>query len=134
MRYSQRNKEYHEYDNYMHSLHNEEERLYLALFANKLIQWRDQDHTNRRNLIFRKPVYGEDCIKAVKTKLLFSNVLDVKKHKNLDKNTKNNSDSIFDLDKAPSSVFNSFALSTQKEPLRQNTIEDWPEESEEQIE
>ena len=44
-------------------------------------------------------------------KLLFSNVLDVKKHKNLDKNTKNNSDSIFDLDKAPSSVFNSFALS-----------------------
>lgn len=58
----------------------------------------------------RKPVYGEDSRRAIKVQLLFSDVFDVKRHKNLDKNSKNTETIIYDLDKAPCSIFNPFAL------------------------
>jgi hypothetical protein len=59
--------------------------------------------------MLRKPVYGEDCRNAIKLNLLFSDAFDVKRHKNLDKTSKVNSNDIYDLGKAPSSIFNVFA-------------------------
>jgi hypothetical protein len=43
------------------------------------------DVTNRVNLHFRRPVFGEDCRKAIKVNLLFGDVFDAKRHKNLDR-------------------------------------------------
>lgn len=45
------------------------------------------DKTNRVNLHMRKPVFGEDCRKAIKINLLFGDVFDSKRHKNLDRTT-----------------------------------------------
>ena len=87
--------------------------------------------------MLRKPVYGEDCRRAIKVNLLFSDVFDAKRNKNLDKNTKMIKDTILDLDKASSSIFNTFALKLAKDSDEQiesggyNKIKDWPELSEE---
>jgi len=43
------------------------------------------DFTNRVNLHVRKPVYGEDCRRAIKVALVFGDVFDAKRHKNLDR-------------------------------------------------
>jgi hypothetical protein len=43
------------------------------------------DMTNRVNLHLRRPVFGEDCRKAIKVNLLFGDVFDAKRHKNLDR-------------------------------------------------
>jgi len=51
-------------------------------------------------LSFRKPVYGEDCRRAVKVNLLFGDVFEVKRHKNLDIYNKSNISSVNDLEKA----------------------------------
>ena len=58
------------------------------LLAEKLIQWRETDKSNRTNLLFRKPIYGEDCRKAIKINLLFNDVFDVKRNKNADRYNK----------------------------------------------
>ena len=125
----------------MSALHNEEQRAYLVKFATKLIQWREVDTVNRTNLILRKPVFGDDCRRAVKVNFLFSDVFEVKRHKNLDKYNKTSHHYIEDLDKAPSSIFNFFAQTicmnsngADREALNQNRVEDWHELSEEQIE
>ena len=54
-------------------------------------------------------MYGEDCRKAVKINLLFNDVFDAKRYKNADRYNKSDPNVINDLEKAPSSVFNSFA-------------------------
>ena len=69
----------------MHALRDEEERRHFIKFAYKLIQWRKMDFNNRVNLHMKKPVFGEDCRKAIKVNLLFGDVFDTKRHKNLDR-------------------------------------------------
>ena len=59
--------------------------------------------------MFKKPVYGEDCRKAVKINLLFGDVFEVKRHKNLDRYNKKDITSINDLDRASSTIFNPFS-------------------------
>jgi hypothetical protein len=58
----------------------------------------------------RRPVYGEDCRRAVKVPLLLSDVFDARRNKNLDKYQAEDKNAIKDLESAPSAVFNSFAL------------------------
>jgi hypothetical protein len=60
-------------------------------------------------LILRRPIYGEDCRRAIKINLLFSDIFENKRNKNLDKCTKNNASAVADLLRAPSAVFNQFA-------------------------
>jgi hypothetical protein len=50
----------------------------------------------------KKPVYGDDCKKAIKINLLFSDVFEVKRHKNVDRYNKADPTAISDLDRAPS--------------------------------
>ena len=50
----------------------------------------------------KKPIYGEDCKKAIKINLLFSDVFEVKRHKNLDRSNKTDTAAIIELDRAPS--------------------------------
>ena len=97
---------YSEYDAYLSALRDEEQRRYLIKFAQKLIQWRHLDTTNRLNLFMRRPVYGEDCRRSVKINLLFSDVFDAKRNKNLDRYQCEDRRAIQDLDGAPSAVFN----------------------------
>jgi hypothetical protein len=54
----------------------------------------------------RRPVFGEDCRRSVKINLLFSDVFDAKRNKNLDRYQSENRRAIQDLDGAPSAVFN----------------------------
>lgn len=61
--------------------------------------------------MFRKPVYGEDCRKAVKINLLFGDVFEVKRHKNIDRYNKQDISSINDLERASSTIFNPFSQS-----------------------
>lgn len=61
--------------------------------------------------MFRKPVYGEDCRKAVKINLLFGDVFEVKRHKNIDRYNKQEISSINDLERASSTIFNPFSQS-----------------------
>ena len=61
----------YEYDAYISALRDDEERKYLIKFAQKLIQWRLADIRNRTGLVMRRPVYGENCRRAVKVNLLF---------------------------------------------------------------
>jgi hypothetical protein len=86
-------------------------------------------------------VFGEDCRRAVRIGLVFSDIFDVKRHKNLDKYSKLQQTQVNDLEKAPSAVFNPFATqqifydpNANKDILRVNFIEDWPEQTEDQIE
>jgi len=67
------------------------------------------DKTNRVNLHMRRPVFGEDCRRAIKVNLLFGDVFDARRHKNLDRIT--HSKPLSDHFQAPQSVFNAFALS-----------------------
>jgi hypothetical protein len=103
------------------------------MLAEKLIQWRDTDKSNRTNLLLRKPVYGEDCRKAVKVNLLFNDVFDIKRYKNADRYTKVDPRTEKDLIKAPSSVLNPFASRIQ-EVTPQNKVENYPSCTEEEIE
>jgi hypothetical protein len=59
--------------------------------------------------LLRKPVYGENCRKSVKIDLLFSDVFEAKRHKNVDKFSKGQSWALKELESAPSAVFNQFA-------------------------
>ena len=69
----------------MSALKDDEQRHYLVKFAQKLIQWRLIDIHNRTNLVMRKPVFGEDCRRAIKVSLIFQDVFDSKRSKNLDR-------------------------------------------------
>ena len=90
------------------------------------------DYTNRVNLHLKKPVYGEDCRRAIKVSLLFGDVFDAKRHKNLDRYNPTQSD----LFQAPQSVLNSFALSLTPAINRDvnNSITDFPDQSPQTIE
>jgi hypothetical protein len=129
-----RRNSYYDYDSYVSALRNDEQRKYLIKFAQKLIQWRHFDYTNRLNLVIRKPVFGEDCRRAVKINLLFQDVFDVKRHKNLDRFSGYDSKQDLDLASAPSAVFNTFALHQEISILPRNIIEDWPEQTPVEIE
>jgi len=66
----------------------------------------------------RRPVYGEDCRRAVRINLLFNDVFDPKRSKNLFRGDHPTADLI----SAPSSVLNPFA-----QPIRdRNDVTDWP--------
>jgi len=54
----------------------------------------------------RRPVYGEDCRRSVKINLLFSDVFDTKRTKNLDRYQSDSHIPLKDLDTAPSAIFN----------------------------
>lgn len=83
--------------------------------------------------MFRKPVYGEDCRKAIKINLLFNDVFDVKRHKNADKYNKNEANILRELESAPSTVLNPFASKIQEvEP--QNKVDNYPPYTEDEIE
>lgn len=74
----------------------------------------------------RRPVYGEDCRRAVRINLLFNDVFDTKRAKNLYRGDQ----STLDLLSAPSSVLNPFAGSIRD----RNEVTDWPAMAQEQIE
>mmetsp|Transcript_27432 Transcript_27432/g.26498 ORF Transcript_27432/g.26498 Transcript_27432/m.26498 type:complete len:117 (+) Transcript_27432:1045-1395(+) len=87
------------------------------------------------NLLFREPVYGEDARRAVKVNLLFGDIFDNKRHKNVDRYSKLDSAWVSDLDQAPSSVFNPFAMSNRREEEEpRNKVENYEDLTEEQIE
>lgn len=77
-----------------------------------MMQWHYQDIKNRHSLLLKKPIYGEDCRKAVKVNLIFNDLFDVKRHKNLDKCSKesNSKKTREMMEVIPYSVFNAFAL------------------------
>ena len=79
----------------------------------------------------RRPVFGEDCRRSVKINLLFGDVFDAKRSKNLDRYTSESPQSLRDLDTAPSTVFN--PCCPQDVQVR-NLVEDWPESSQLEIE
>jgi hypothetical protein len=56
--------------------------------AKKMMLWHYFDIKNRRNILFRKPVFGEDCRKAVKVNLVLGDIFEVKRHKNTDSNSR----------------------------------------------
>ena len=60
--------------------------------------------------MFQKPVYGEDCKKAIKVNILFSDVFDNKRHKNLDRYGKNSEGFQKELERIPSTILNPFAF------------------------
>lgn len=82
----------------------------------------------------RRPVYGEDCRRSVKINLLFSDVFENKRNKNLDRYQAEDHKAIQDLDTAPSAVFNTFALHVSEVREPRNLIDDWEELSQEEIE
>jgi hypothetical protein len=127
-------KSYHEFDAYMSALRDDEQRRYLIRFTQKLIQWRQIDQSNRTNLIMRRPVFGEDCRRAIKVGILFQDVFDVKRSKNLDRYNAYTPDddlrTFHEVHSAPSTVFNPF---TRALSLSRNSVEDWPDQSEDQI-
>lgn len=63
----------------------EEQTMLKVALARKFLQWTGVDKANRWNILVRKPVYGEDTRNAIKITLLFGDLFDVKKHKNLDR-------------------------------------------------
>ena len=120
---------YSEYETYLSALRDEEQRRHLIRFAQRLIQWRHLDAVNRINLFVRRPVFGEDCRRSVKVNLLFSDVFDAKRTKNLDRSELINAEQ---LDQAPSTIFNP-CYRPQAAPVR-NFVEDWPETGQAEIE
>ena len=49
----------------------------------------------------KKPVYGDDCRKAIKINLLFGEVFETKRHKNADRYNKHDTSAMKDLVRAP---------------------------------
>ena len=74
----------------------------------------------------RRPVYGEDCRRAVRVSLLFHDVFDTKRAKNLYRGDL----ATGDLLSAPSSALNPFAGAIRD----RNEVTDWPATSQDQIE
>ncbi len=66
-------------------------------------------------MLFRSPIYGEDCRKSIKINLLFSDVFEVKRHKNLDRYSKNDSAAYNELFSVPSTILNPFAQTQANE-------------------
>ena len=54
-------------------------------------------------------MFGEDCRRAVRVNMLFTDIFDSKRHKNLETQSENDQTLITELDRAPSAVFNPFA-------------------------
>jgi hypothetical protein len=71
----------------------------------KIVMLKHFDMVNRRNIILQKPVFGEDLRKSVQIDVLFSDTFHAKKHKYVDRQSKN----LKQLNKIPSTVFNPFA-------------------------